>query len=91
MANADLAIAHYTVPGQWTLVTGDYKSNVFSVFVKSVEPKKLGLLISITNHTVEIIPTEANPTVTVDGEAVSYENGLVVPENGDRDDGPAFR
>lgn len=84
--NADGAFTPYTVPGQWTLVTGDYTYHQFSVFVKRIEPKKLGLLLSVSNHTIEVIPTATNPTVTVDGNSISYENDLIVPKNEDEDD-----
>lgn len=80
LINADGAVLPFTVPGEYTLLTGDYKNYMFSVFVKRLEPKKLGLLMSIANRTIEVIPSVTVPTVTVDGNVINYDNGFILED-----------
>ncbi|XP_046470654.1 vitellogenin-6-like [Neodiprion pinetum] len=81
LINTDGGIMPFVLPSKWTLLTGDSERHMFSVFVKRIEPlRKMGLLMSVANHTVEVIPSDTIPTVTVDGEVIDHENGLSVLE-----------
>lgn len=78
LLNADGAVTQFDVPTDWTLLTGDYREYTFSVFVKQFNNKKLGLLLTVGNHKVEVTPTDTVPTVAVDGTVVDYQNGVTL-------------
>ncbi|XP_012269107.2 uncharacterized protein LOC105693631 [Athalia rosae] len=79
LMNTDGAVMPFKVPAQWTLLTADHSTHVFSVFVKRIEPQKLGLLMLVADHVIEIIPSVTNPKVTVDGNVIDYVDGIIVP------------
>ncbi|XP_046414764.1 uncharacterized protein LOC124176922 [Neodiprion fabricii] len=83
LLDADGGVHKIVVPGEWTLLTGDHVDHLFAVFVKSIEPKKLGMMMSIANHTIEAIPSSSGPKVIVDGLVIDHENGVIVPEDED--------
>lgn len=72
----------YTVPDQWTLVSGDYINKVFALFVKVVDNNMITKLI-IGEHTLEIVPNEMEPSITINGTVVvkPLEKGVVEPPN----------
>ncbi|XP_046735153.1 uncharacterized protein LOC124404801 [Diprion similis] len=81
LINTDGGIMPFILPSEWTLLTSDTARHMFSVFVKRIDPvKKMGLLMSVANHTIEVIPSNTIPTVTVDGEVIDCENGISVPK-----------
>ncbi|XP_046735154.1 uncharacterized protein LOC124404802 [Diprion similis] len=83
LLDLDNGVHRIVVPGKWTLLTGDHVDRLFAVFVKSIEPKKLGLMMSIANHTIEAIPSSSGPRVIVDGLVIDHKNGVIVPEDED--------
>ncbi|XP_017887185.1 uncharacterized protein LOC108629205 [Ceratina calcarata] len=72
----------FIIPDKWTLISGDYVDQTYSVFVKSVQNDKLALKVNIDGVELDVIPGDSGITVTVNNKPVdNYEKGVMVPEN----------
>ncbi|XP_008543209.1 uncharacterized protein LOC103568231 [Microplitis demolitor] len=70
----------YSIPTEWTLVSGDYIYKNFAIFVKNINDK-LALKIYATREVVEITPNDnGNIQIQINNEILnSNQNGSYVP------------
>ncbi|XP_014484680.1 PREDICTED: uncharacterized protein LOC106749573 [Dinoponera quadriceps] len=78
----DSGVIPFTVPEQWTLVSGDHVDQTYAIFAKAVQGNMIAVKIYIAGHEMEITPTGPNHIVTVDGNVIDqHEKGVMVPED----------
>ncbi|XP_025152987.1 uncharacterized protein LOC105191299 isoform X2 [Harpegnathos saltator] len=78
----DNGLIPFTVPDQWTLVSGDHVDQTYAVFIKNVQPNTIAVKVYVAGHEIEIIPSSPSHIVTVDGNMIDqYEKGVMVPED----------
>ncbi|XP_014607084.1 PREDICTED: uncharacterized protein LOC106788397 [Polistes canadensis] len=81
LLTADNGVIPYAVSDQWTLLSGDYTHNTYAVFVKVVQNNILAKVF-IGEHTLDIVPTEGKPVVTINGNVVKQiEKGVLEPHD----------
>lgn len=82
LVNLNDAIIPFTLSNEsWTLVSGDYVDQTYAVFAKVVQNDMVAVKMYAADHEMEIMPSELNTSVTVDGELiVDHKDGFLVDD-----------
>ncbi|XP_058809189.1 uncharacterized protein LOC131674495 [Phymastichus coffea] len=62
----------------WTLMSGDYGLMSYAVFVKTIADDKVAVRVYVLDHVLEVTPSESEPIITLNGEAIAYNNTIAV-------------
>jgi len=72
------------IVGSWTLMSGDYIDQTYAIFATMVPngmAANVAMKMYIADHKMEITPNKSNIVVTVDGNAIDHEKGIMVPKD----------
>lgn len=78
----DNSVIPFTLPDQWTLVSGDHVDQTYAVVAKVVQGNTIAVKIYVADHEMEIMPTGPNHIVTIDGHVIDqHQKGVMVPND----------